>query len=250
MIHNLYGEDSMLEKIQNTFFTAVLNWSSTEQSITPNRIDELDESNSAQFITPDRAAIAIAFFTTLYLISRAYCSSCKVRTLSSTINHSGEASILGSSSFWRTASSKERQSYRQAFAEYIREVAQQTDQIKAVQEALTRCLEAYEVRNRELRQQHELFIRQHEMEDGSLTEVQGELAPSIEDEQISQQAELIREKLTSYPELPENSLLSAGIVLTTLEGRRNHHAELLALAEQFIPAIFLNLAGPYERLNF
>jgi hypothetical protein len=146
-------------------------------------------------------------------------------------------------SFWGTALSKERQSYRQALAEYTQEVAQQTDQIKAVQEALAQCLEAYETENRALRQQHELqlLMQQHEMKDNFLEEIQGEPKPSIEDEKINQQAEQLRQQLTSYPELSEDGSLSTDTVLTTLEARRKHHVELLALAEQFIPANFLNL---------
>ncbi|MDF3055049.1 MAG: hypothetical protein K0Q74_956 [Gammaproteobacteria bacterium] len=156
-------------------------------------------------------------------------------------------SSLSFSPFWGREVPKKRQLYQEALAEYTAEVNQQTDQIKAVQEGLARCLEAHDVHNRELRQELEMLAQQSRLNNSSMFEVQDRPADlnatsSPEDERINKQAQQIRQQLMSYPELPEYGQLSAEMVQNTLQERREHHTELLALAHQFIPANFLNLA--------
>ncbi|MDF3055045.1 MAG: hypothetical protein K0Q74_952 [Gammaproteobacteria bacterium] len=157
-------------------------------------------------------------------------------------------------SFFETRASTERQAYRQALDDYTREVAKQTDEIRAVQEGLIRCLEENGVRNRELLQDQKLLMQRGTIDGFWGLEAQKEfepeehkLVPSLEDEERHQKAMLIRQYLITYPALPEYGQLSAVDIRALLNTRMEHHAALMDLARQFIPETMLDAITKSEK---
>ncbi len=154
--------------------------------------------------------------------------------------------------FFEGKESREQLAYDQAIKEYAEEREVQQNQKKKVRVALIQFLKDSYVVSQELKQQQRQLVKQ--LEDSAVVEEKAhqsaEEAVPAQNNNIQERLDRLAWGLNNYPVLGDYRKPTASDIQRDLESRKNHHAEVMAIAEQIFPDLFADLSRHQNNLLY